>query len=319
MRKFLALACVALALGAGVQSLARAAETIHVVVPFPPGGPLDSLARLVSQKLHEQTGDSYIVENRAGANGIIGAKYAAKQSADGKTLLFSDGGLMTVNPYLYPKDANFDPRRDLKVVCGLVSLSAVLVANPKLGIKTLKEFVERARQTPFTYASGGIGSTGHLTMAYFSHELGLKLVHVPYKGASPAMSDLVGGQVQTSFSVVGGALPFIKQGSLIALAVSGAHRVSSLPDVPTISETLLPGFDVRARYYLMVPARTPVAAVQALEKASQQVMKDPAVAAKLENLGMEASYLNSGQAAQVIESESQRWSKLIRQEGIKIQ
>src|SRR6185436_12316141 len=191
-------------------------------------------------------------------NGLIGAKAVAASKPEGRTWLFADASTMTVNPTLYPKDPVFDAQRDLRAVIVLGFMPSVLTVHPGLGPKTLKEFVDLARKEEITYVSGGIGATGHLSMEYFGGVAGgLKLRHVPYKGGAPAMTDHIAGQVPAGFGVFGGALPHIRSGKLLALAVSGKQRMPQLPAVPTVAESGYPGFEVEVGYFVMIAGRTP--------------------------------------------------------------
>src|SRR5258706_7974043 len=189
----------------------------EAVVPFPPGGALDALARIMSQTVAEQAKETMVVENRPGANGLIGAKVVAGGRPDGRMWLFADASTMTVNPALYPKDPAFDAQRDLRPVLALGFMPSLLTVHPALGPRTLKGFVDLARKQEIPYVSGGIGATGHLSMEYFDSVAGgLKLRHVPYKGGAPAMTDHIAGQVPAAFGVYGGALPHIRAGKLVA-------------------------------------------------------------------------------------------------------
>ena len=216
----------------------------QAIVPFPPGGALDALTRIMAQTTGEQGKETIVVENRPGANGLIGAKAVAAGKPEGRIWLFADASTLTVNPTIYPKDPAFDAHRDLRAVMALGFMPSLLTVHPALGPKTLKEFIELARREEIPYVSGGIGATGHLSMEYFAGVAGgLKLRHVPYKGGAPAMTDHIGGQVPAGFGVYAGALPHVRSGKLVALAVSGKQRSAQLPAVPTVSESGYPGFD----------------------------------------------------------------------------
>ena len=226
---------------------AQARRQVQVVVPYPPGGPLDTVARIVAQRLSSQASDIYIVENRAGANGNLGARAVAQARPDGNTWLFGSDALVTVNPALYARQLGYDPERELKVVAAVGSLPSILVVNPRSGPRTLQEFVELGKRGEISYASGGVGSAGHLTMEYLGSVAGLKLQHVPYRGGAPAMTDLVAGQVQAAFVAIGGALDHVRSGALRALAVSSAQRIAAVPDVPTIKESGFSAWAARVR------------------------------------------------------------------------
>jgi tripartite-type tricarboxylate transporter receptor subunit TctC len=297
---------------------AQAQTPTMVIVPFPPGGALDSVTRIVTQKLSEQTKESFVVENRPGANGLIGAKAAAKAKPDGKTWLFADGAVMTVNPILYPKDPTFEAERDLKVVAALGFQPSLLVVHPDFGPKTIKEFVERAKKEEIPYASGGVGSAGHLTMEYFGSVAGLKLRHVAYKGGAPAMNDLIGGQIPAAFVVFPGALPHVKSGKLIPLAVSSKQRAAELPAVPTVIESGFPAFEVETAFFVMLPGKTPEDTTKTTEEKVQSALSDPAIQKRIRGVGVEpAVKMSPADATKWLAMERDKWSKVIREKGIK--
>jgi tripartite-type tricarboxylate transporter receptor subunit TctC len=293
------------------------------IVPFPPGGGLDALTRIMTQAVAEQAKENIVVENRAGANGLIGAKAVAAAKPDGRTWLFADASTMTVNPTLYPRDPAFDAHRDLRPVLALGFMPAVLTVHPSLGPKTLKEFLEFARVQDVAYVSGGIGATGHLSMEYFASVAGgsagaLRFRHIPYKGGAPAMTDHVGGQVPGGFGVLAGALPHIRAGKLVALAVSGRQRTLHLPNVPTVAESGYPGFEVEVGYFVMVPAKTPDAAVREAEARLRRALSDADVQAKIRVLGIEpAAAMSAEQGARWIAVEHDKWAKVIREKSIR--
>ena len=298
--------------------LASAAQAhMQAIVPFPPGGALDALARTVAQHVAEQTKEPFVVENRAGANGLIGAKAAAASKPDGRAWLFADASTMTVNPTLYPKDPAFEAQRDLRAVIALGFMPSVLTVHPALGPKTLKEFVELVRQQEVPYVSGGIGATGHLSMEYFAGVAGgLQLRHVPYKGGAPAMTDHIAGQVPAGFGVFGGALPHIRAGKLVALAVSGKQRTQQLPAVPTVAESGYPGFEIEVGYYVMVAGKTPDAAVKDVEAKARRALADPAIQERIRALGIEpAPGMSAEDATKWIVREHDKWAKVIREKG----
>lgn len=291
----------------------------QVIVPFPPGGGLDALARLVAQGVGEQTKETFVVENRAGANGLIGAKAVANGRPDGRIWLFADASTMTVNPNLYPKDPAFDAQRDLRAVMAIGFMPSILTVHPGLGPKTLREFVELTKAQEVPYVSGGIGATGHLSMEYFSGVAGgLKLRHVPYKGGAPAMTDHIAGQVPAGFGVLAGALPHVRSGKLLALAVAGRQRTPQLPSVPTLSESGYPGFEVEVGYYLMLPAKTPDNVTKEVEGKVRRVLAESAIQERIRVLGIEpAPGMTAEEAARWISVEHDKWARVIREKGIR--
>lgn len=312
--KRIAMAAIAwLAIGAHAQAPTQA------IVPFPPGGALDALARIMTQTVGEQTKETLVVENRPGANGLIGAKVVAGGKPDGRLWLFADASTMTVNPALYPKDPAFDAHRDLRAVLALGFMPSLLTVHPSLGPKTLKEFVDLARREEIPYVSGGIGATGHLGMEYFNSVAGgLKLRHVPYKGGAPAMTDHIAGQVPAGFGVYAGALPHVRAGKLIALAVSGRQRTVQLPAVPTVSESGYPGFEIEVGYFVMLPGKTPDAVTKEVEAKLRRALAEPAVQERIRALGIEpAPGMSSEEALRWIAAEHDKWAKLIRDKGIR--
>ena len=303
--------------GVSLAALAQQAP-VQAIVPFPPGGGLDALTRIVAQGVGE-----VVVENRAGANGLIGAKAVAAARPDGRTWLFADASTMTVNPTLYPKDPAFDAHRDLRAVLALGFMPSVLTVHPSLGPKTLKEFIELARKQDIAYVSGGIGATGHLSMEYFGSVAGgaggkLQLRHIPYKGGAPAIADHIGGQVPAGFGVLAGALPHIRSGKLVALAVSGRQRTLHLPNVPTVGESGYPGYEVEVGYFVMVSSKVPDGAVREVEARIRRVLADADAQSRIRILGIEpAPAMSASEGGRWIAQEQDKWAKVIREKGIK--
>jgi len=299
-------------------STAASAQT-QAIVPFPPGGALDALARIVTQTVAEQAKETIVVENRAGANGLIGAKAVAGGKPDGRMWLFADASTMTVNPSLYPKDPSFDAQRDLRAVLALGFMPSLLTVHPAFGPKTLREFIDLARREEVPYVSGGIGATGHLSMEYFDSVAGgLKLRHVPYKGGAPAMTDHISGQVPAGFGVYAGALPHVRSGKLIALAISGRQRAAQLPGVPTVNESGYPGFEIEVGYVVLVAAKAPDAVVKEIEAKLRRALAEAAVQERIRALGIEpAPGMSSEEAVRWIAAQHDKWAKLIRDKGIR--
>lgn len=307
----------ALATFAALVVNAAYADVSTVIVPSSAGGGLDTVARVVTTALQTKTSETYVVDNRGGANGLIGAKAAANAAPDGKTWLLTDSAVLTVNPVLFPKDPKFDPERDLTLVAPIGYQTSVLVVNPKVHPGGLKEFIAAAKQHEIVYASGGIGSAGHLTMAAFGHAAGLKLNHVPYKGGGPAMADLIGGQVGAGFVALSVALPHIRSGALIPLAVASRKRASQLPQVPTVAESGYPGFNVETAFFAFLPSKASSAAAGQLKSRLNQVLADPIVADQIRNAGMEPAGAADASAVQAwVAAEKVKWNGLIQQKVI---
>jgi tripartite-type tricarboxylate transporter receptor subunit TctC len=230
---------------------------------------------------------------------------------------------MTVNPTLYPKDPAFDAHRDLRAVLALGFMPSVLTVHPSLGPKTLKEFVELARREEIPYVSGGIGATGHLSMEYFGSVAGgsaggLRLRHIPYKGGAPAMTDHIAGQVPAGFGVFGGALPHIRAGKIVALAVSGKQRMPQLPAVPTVGESGYPGFTVEVGYFVMIAGKTPDNLTREVEVRARRALADPAIQERIRALGIEpAPAMSAEEGLKWIATEHDKWAKVIREKNIK--
>jgi tripartite-type tricarboxylate transporter receptor subunit TctC len=311
---------VALALSAAsFLPHAAAQDVTTLIVPFPAGGGLDAVTRVVGQKMQVQGGGTYVVDNKAGANGLIGAKAAAGAKADGRTWIFVDGATFAVNPFLYPEDASFNAMRDLKVVRGVGVQPSVLVVNPGTGFKGLNDLVTAAKARSLDYASGGVGSAGHLTMESLSSVAGMKMTHIAYRGGAPAMNDLVGGQVAAAFVALPVALPHVKTGKLVALAVSGSQRAAQLPDVPTVAESGYPGFEVMTGYLVAVPAKTPAAEVQSIAKRVENALMDEDTQHRMRNIGIEpALKMDQATTEKWIANERATWSRVIREKNIKL-
>ena len=241
-----ALIAATLAIGAPA-ALAQAypSKPVRLVVPTTPGGITDAIARLVGQKLAERTGQAFVVENRPGANGNIAAEAVARAPADGYTLLVGTIGVLSINPYVY-RQVGYDPQRDFAAVALLATFNNVLAVHPSVPVTSVAELITYARAHPgkLSYSSSGSGGSPHLSMALFANMAGLDLVHVPYKGSAPALTDLVSGQVQLTFGDPVATLPHVRAGSLRALGVSGDRRLAAAPDIPTIAEAGLPGYVV---------------------------------------------------------------------------
>jgi tripartite-type tricarboxylate transporter receptor subunit TctC len=301
------------------QSLAQAYpnKPMRVVVPFPPGGPTDVLGRLLGQGLQDAWKQTVVVENKAGAGGNIGVDTIAKSAPDGHTIGVVPVGNIAVNPVLFP---NLPYKAaDLAPVTMLATVDNVLLVHAEVPAKSLKELLALATTKPGTlsFASPGAGSQAHLAGELLQIAGNVKLIHVPYKGIGPALNDLLGGQVSMMFAQLSSALPHIKSGKLRALGVASLSRPTVLPDVPTIAEQGLANFESVSWYALMVPAGTPVDAVERLAAETRRVLAQPETRDKLGALGMQVGGGTPAQLATTIDIESRRWSEVIRKQNIK--
>jgi len=288
---------------------------VTLVVPQVAGGANDAIARVLAQKLTEQTGQSFIVENRPGAGGNVGTVSAAKAKPDGYTLLATADSVQAINPALYLK-TGFDPVKDFEAVAPLAKAGYVLVANPTLAANTVAEFISLAKMQPGKYAiaSAGNGTLNHLIGEMLQKAADIKLQHIPYKGAAAAATDVVSGQVPLSVQSMPSSIAFIKAGRLKVLGVVNEKRLPALPDAPTIGETLK-GFGATPWYGLFAPAGTPKAVTLFLQNEIGKALDDPDVRAKLANLGCEPFKGSSEQLAQIVKDDLTRWAKIVKESG----
>ena len=316
---FLALA----AIPGGADAIAQVypSKPIRFVVPYPPGGSVDIAARAVGQKLSEAWGQPVVVDNRAGAGGNIGADLVAKSPADGYTLLMGAVATHAINPTLYAK-IPYDPVKDFTPVALVVQVPNILVVNPSVPAKSVKELIELARAKPGTlnFGSGSTGSTGHLAGELFNTMADVKMVHIPYKGAAPAMADLLAGQVQLMFDNLANALPNVKAGRLRALAVTTLTRSPAVPDLPTIAESGLPGFDLTTWFGVMVPAGTAPEIVAKLNAEIVRALNTKDMHERLEKMGAEAPTNNTPERfAAFIRTEATKYAKVVKESGAKVE
>jgi tripartite-type tricarboxylate transporter receptor subunit TctC len=311
----------AASLAAGLSGPARSqawpTKSITLVVPFTPGGSTDILARLLGQKLQAALGQSVVVESRPGAGGSIGSEAVAKAAPDGHTLLMGHIGTLAVNPSIYPK-LNYDPLKSFAHVSMIARVHNVLVVNPEVPARTTQELIAYIRANPgkLNYATGGNGSAAHIATAALSVAAGLDIVHVPYRGTAPAMTDLLGGRVQLMFTGAPVVLPQAQAGKLRALGVSGLSRLAAAPDVPTVAEAV-PGFEASQWYGIVAPAGTPDAVVARLNAEIVKAMADPAVVERLAQEGAEAWTTTPDAFRSHITTETARWAEVVRKAGIR--
>jgi tripartite-type tricarboxylate transporter receptor subunit TctC len=318
MKRFLLALAVVLPLAAAAQP--TPARPIHVVVPFPPGGPTDVLGRMLGQALGETFGQTVIVDNKVGAAGNIGVDAVAKAAPDGSTIGIIPAGNIAVNPTLF---ANLPYKAaDLAPVTMLATVDNVLVVNAeKVPAKNVHELLELAAKQPgaLSYASPGAGSQAHLAGALLELSTGVQLLHVPYRGIAPAVSDLVGGQVSMMFAPLQTALPYIRSGKLRALGIASQKRSPLLPELPTIAEQGIAKFEAVSWYALMVPAGTPADVIDKLAAATVHFLALPDTRAKLAAQGMDVGGGTAQELAATVRSESARWSEVVRKQNIKVE
>lgn len=294
----------ALGVGFGAQAQTYPAKPIKLVVPFPPGGATDLVARALGERLQARLGQAVVIENKAGASTMIGADAVAKSPADGYTLLVSGSSTFSVVPALKP-NMPYDARKDLALVAIVARAPLVLVAGPATQAKSLAEFIALAKSKPgdLTYATFGAGSAPHLAGEMLSHEAGIKMLPVPYRGSAPASMALIGGEISIAYDTIASAGPHIKAGKLRALAVSDTHRASSLPDVPTLAELKLPKATFEGWYGVAAPAGTPDAVLQVLTRELTAIMALPEIKEKWQASGLEPVLLDSAAFTAKVQAE----------------
>jgi tripartite-type tricarboxylate transporter receptor subunit TctC len=309
----------ALALGlaaAGAHAQTYPSKPIRMIVPFTPGGTTDILARTVGQKLGEAWGQPVVVDNRPGAGGNIGSELVAKAPPDGYTLLMGTISTHAINASLYRR-LPFDPTRDFAPVSRVGTLPNILIVHPSVPVKSVKELIELARSKPgeLNFASSGVGTSLHLSGALFNSMAGVNLVHVPYKGSSPALADLLGGQVKIMFDNLPSALPHVKAGKLKPLAVTGTRRASVLPEVPTVIESGLAGFEVTSWFAVFAPAKTPKDIVTKLNGEIVKILNSADVQEKLTQIGVDAAPTTPEELAAFAKAETEKWGKVVKATG----
>ena len=294
-------------------------KPVRLIVPYPAGGPNDIIGRMVALKLSATLGQQIIVDNRAGAGGNIGTDLVAKATPDGYTLLSGGMGSLVMNPAL--EKVPYDPVHDFAPVILVASAPNVLVVHPSLPVKSVKELIALARAHPgvLNYGSGGVGTTPHLSGALFNVLAHVNIVHVPYKGNAPALTDLLGGQVQLAFLGIPPVAPYVAAGKLRALAVTSAHRSQALPQVPTIAESGVPGYELSPWYGVLAPAGTPASIVVRLNTAIAQAMHTPDMIQKLKMIGAEVETTTPEAFGARIQADLVKWTKVIRDAKIRAQ
>jgi tripartite-type tricarboxylate transporter receptor subunit TctC len=318
-RRSVLIVCGALMLGGSAMAQTYPSRPVKIVVPFPAGGSNDIVARVLAQKLTERNGQSFFVENRGGAGGNIGAEAVASSEPDGYTLLLTAPPPLTINAALY-KDMRYDPSGAFAPVALIASVPIVLAVHPSLGINSVQELIARAKAKPGTvfFGSSGNGSTNHLAGELLKSMTGIDIVHVPYKGAAPAMNDLVAGHIPMMFDNIPAVLPQVRAKTINAIAVAGSRRASALPDVPTVAESGVPGFEASAWFGLVAPAKTPAPILAKLESDVETILKMPDVQKRFDELGAEPGAVSGANFGKFLANETTKWTKIIRESGAKV-
>ena len=310
-------ALIALAAAPMAHAQSYPDRPVRAVVPFPAGGGTDILARLLLQKMAERTGANFIIDNRAGAGGTIGTDIVAKSPADGYTILVCSSS-HTINPSIYKKLA-FDPARDFAPITIIASGPGILVVHPSVPARSVKELIALAKSKPgqLNYASAGNGTPPHLSAELFKSMAGIQMVHVPYKGNVPAFVDLFTGLVSVSFPTIGSGLPPVRAGKLRALGVTSRQRSAVAPDVPTIAEAALPGYEASTWFGVLAPAGTPAPIVATLHREMEQILKSADVREKIAAQGLQAVGNTPAEFSSIIAAELVKWAKVVAAAGVK--
>ena len=296
------------------------ARTVTLVVPFPPGGGVDAMARVVAAKLSAALNQQFIVDNRAGAGGTIGTRVVAQAAPDGYTLLLGHTGTISINPSLYA-NAGYDPRKDFAPVGLVASMPVALLAHPSFPAKSIAEFIAIAKKDPgkLNLGTSAVGTGGYMCAELFRSEAGVNVAIIPYKGSAPVMNDLLGGHVPIAFSVLPPALGNLQAGKLRAIAVTSKKRFSLLPDVPTFDESGLPGFEAVLHYGLLAPAGTPKAIVDRLSIELRKLVDLPEVQKQIHNEGGDPLTSTPAEYAADIDREERKWGGLVKKLGLKVE
>ncbi|MFO1196040.1 MAG: tripartite tricarboxylate transporter substrate binding protein [Burkholderiaceae bacterium] len=312
-----ALACAALLAAHAASAQGFPNHAVKIVVPQTPGGASDALARIVAQRLSEMWKQPVVVENRAGAGGNIGMDVVAKSAADGHTLLMSYVGTHAINGALY-KSLPFDPERDFAAVGTIATVPFVAVTNARANLKNVGELAAAAKSRRMTFGSAGNGSVNHLLGEMFNAAAGTKIEHVPYRGAAPAMTDLIGGQIDVVFTSLPSVVGFISNGSIRPLAVTSAKRSPAFKDIPTIAESGFPGFDVNPWFGLFAPGATPPAVVRQINADLAEALRNPEIADKVAKAGGDPFLTTPEEFAALLKADIAKWAKVVRDSGAKL-
>lgn len=310
------LALLFAALAATTQAQTFPSKPIRLICPFPPGGAVDIASRAIAAEMSKTLGQQVTVENRPGAGGNIGGAEVARAAPDGYTMLMTTSGIQAINPVLYPK-MQYDPNKDLAPIAVLVSLANVLVVNPAVKANSVTELIALAKAQPgkMTYASSGSGTSIHMSAELFKQLTKIDIVHVPYKGSAPALTDLIGGQVNLMFDNIPSALPHIKAGRLNALATTGARRDPTLPDLPTVAEAGIKGYESGVWFGLAAPAGTPKEIVAKLADEAVKATKSPDYVKRMTEVGYVIVGVGPDQMAEMTRAEINRWGPVVKSSG----
>jgi len=313
------IAAVALALAAAAAAAqSYPAKPVRIIVPFAPGGATDIVTRIVAQKLTETWGHTVVVDNRAGAGGNIGADLAAKAPPDGYTLFMPSGSVVTANQHIYKK-ISFNAEKDFIAITNVASGPQIVAVTNTMPVKTLKDLIALAKARPgqLNFASSGPGDTNHLSAELFQIEAGVNLVHIPYKGAAPGTLSVITGETDMMFSNIVPAVPHVQSGRLRPLGITTLQRSPLLPQVPTIAESAIPGFEVQTLYAILAPSGTPAEVTNRLNSAISNVVRSPDVRRRIEADGSRALTSSPEQLRKVIAAEIEKWKAVIKRAGIK--
>jgi tripartite-type tricarboxylate transporter receptor subunit TctC len=309
----------ALAVCAGAWAQSYPAKPVRFIVPFPPGGSADILARAIGQKAGEGLGQSLVVENRPGAGTAIGAEALARSPADGYAVMIGTVSSHAINPALNPKLA-YDPVKDFTPISLVASIPFAMIVHPSVPAKSVREFISLAKSKPasLNYSSAGNGTSNHLAGELLKSMAGIDIVHIPYKGSAPALNDLVAGQVSLMFDLVLTAAPHVKSGAVRGLAVTGAKRSSALPELPTVAESGVPGYEVSAWFGIFAPAGMPQPVVQRLNADFVKALQQPELRQRLASQGAEPLTSTPDEFAAYLRSEIAKWAKVVKDSGMKV-
>lgn len=314
------LMAVAWTVAAGVAGAAYPDRPIRIIVPYPPGGNIDITARSIAPGLGEALGTTVVIDNRGGAGGTIGSELAAKAAPDGYTMLLGSTGTLATSPLLYAK-IGFDPLKDYAFTSLVSIVPLVIVVNPSIPAKNIRDFVGLAKTRPgrVTMGSAGTGTSNHLAGEYFQSVAGIKLVHVPYKGSGPALVDLMGGQIDVMFDQLSSSIGYIQGGKLRALAVTTLKRSSGLPNTPTVDESGYKGYEASTTTGILLPAATPKDVVQKVHAALLKVLQQPSTKETFIRFGADVLHSSPQEFEKVLRDEITKWTKVVREANVKVE